>query len=1087
MQNFGQNLKALLLVIALAVLCGAMRDTAKAQVAGGTLIGTLSDPSHAVIPNGQVSIMDTATKIVRVVNTNHDGLYAAPNLLPGHYLLTASAPGFSAQERSGVLVTVGGQQIVDFTLQVGPASKVEVVVNPAEASPLHLATSDLAEEVTGKTIRDMPLNGRSWTDLAILQPGVAPIVTQKDFTVGGDRGTRGFGAQLAISGARPQQNNYRLDGVSLNDYANGAPGSVLGGNLGVDAVQEFSVITNNAPAEYGKTAGGVVNAIARSGTNELHGTAYELLRNSVLDASNYFDTTSPPPFKRNQFGAALGGPIVKDRTFFFVNFESLRQSQLNTTIATVPSSDAQSGILHNPDGTTTTVTVDPSAKQYLVFWPSPNAGLTPTGNGNTGFYKFGGEQVVNENFGTARVDHQFSDHDTMFGTYMYDHAPYTYPDSLNNVLYASTTARQVVALEESHFFSRNFMNALRFGLNRETVNNALVQTAINPAAADNTLGDSPGAYAAGVLITGITPFTGGIKSGGATYAWTDYQFYDDASFYKGHQTLNYGFVAERMQLNDFTPSSLNGQFSFGSLANFLTNVPALFNADIPGKDTPRDLRETLLGGYLQDDWRWTRRLTLNLGLRYEMTTVVTETAGRLATLLNLSDPSPHLGSPFFQNPTFKNFEPRAGFSWDPFARGKTVLRGAMGVYDVLPLPYLFIVPTTSAAPFLELGTVRGNKLPPGTFYKGALPLLGLKSLRTSYIQQKPKRDYVLQWNMDIEQEIAPSLTGTVAYVGSRGVHQPFYSNQFDIVMPTQTADGWFWPSPIGSGTLVNTNYGSIRGLNWDGDSNYNALEVGVHGKAGHSLLFQASYTWSKSIDNTSSSMAPDAFGNSVAVLPYFDPKRSRGLSDFNVGKILVLNSMWEIPNAHLPKVAAAFANGWQLSGIFRASDGVPFTATFGSDGDPMGSGGLQDYPDRLTTPGCHTLTNPGKPNNYVKTNCFTVPTASPAVLPLCDKSFGTGNQCYNLLGNAGRNILIGPGLTNLDASIRKEILAPRNGELFDVLFHTDFFNALNHANFALPGDTDIFDSTGAPTGDAGVITATSTPSREIQFGLTVKW
>ena len=1072
--------------LALMALANTLCVPVAAQVVGGTLIGTLTDPSQAVITNGQVSIQDRATKIVRVVYTNHDGLYTAPNLEPGSYLVAASAPGFSIKERNDVVVTVGSREIVDFALDIGKADKTEVVVDSSDGRGLHSASSDLTEEVGGQTIREMPLNGRSWTDLAILQPGVVPVVTQRSFTVGTDRGTRGFGSELIVSGGRPQQNNYRLDGVSLNDYSNGAPGSVLGGNLGVDAIQEFSVVTTNASAEYGKTAGGVVNAVTRSGTNEFHGAAYELARNSVFDAQNYFDTGSTPPFSRNQFGAAFGGPVVRKNTFFFANYEGLRQSQSVTTTATVPSANARNGILQNANGTTTNVTVDPAAKQYLVLWPMPSPGLAPTGNGNTGFYKFGSQQVVDEEYGTAKVDHRFSDHDAMSATYLYDKAPYTYPDGLNDVLYASTTARQIVALEENHLRTR-FVNSFRIGLNREVVDNAWGQTALNPATADPSLAATAGQYAAQVSISGLTAFTGGLHATGATYAWTDYQIYDDAFFSRGHQALKLGLVAERMLLNVYTPSNPGGQFTFGSLTRFLTNQPSQYNAQIPQTISPHDLRETLAGAYIQDDWRWTPQLTLNLGLRYEMSSVPTEAAGRLSALANLTDVTPHVGSPFFQNPTYKNFEPRVGFAWYPIQDGKTVLRGAMGFYDVLPLPYEFILPATSAAPFTEFGTVKGKGLPPGSFYKGAESLLGLKALRATYVQPSPKRNYVMQWNFNVEQQITTSLSGVLAYVGSRGVHQPYYSNQFDIVMPTLTPDGYIWPSPVGSGAPLNPNYGSIRGLFWGGSSAYNGLEVGVHERLGSSLQFQSSFTWSKSIDNTSSSLAPDSFSNSVSTLPFFNPRLSRGLSDFNVGKALVLNAVWQIPRAPLPSSAKLLVNGWQLSGIFRATDGVPFTATLGSNGDPLGSGGLQDYPDRLGGSGCRTLTNSGNPNDYVKTSCFSVPTASSAVLPMCDRSFGSGNQCFNLLGNAGRNILIGPGLTNLDASILKSFPASKGAERLNLQFHADFFNLLNHPNFALPGDTDIFDATGALTGDAGVITATATPSREAQLGVKVIW
>jgi hypothetical protein len=286
-----------------------------AQVAGGTISGTVTDNSGRVVNNVQITITNVATDVTREVTTNDEGFYSAPNLLPGTYEAKFSAKGFSTEARKNIELTVGASVGLDLTLRVGSFS--ETVVVQSEVPAVQLSTSDISAVVNATTIRELPLNGRSWTDLAQLQPGVNAIHTQPDFAAGTDRGNRGFGQQLTISGARPQQNNYRLDGVSLNDYANGAPGSVLGGNLGVDAIQEFSVITSNYEADYGKTSGGVVNAITRSGTNQIHGSAYEFLRNSKLDAMNYFDVGKIPPFKRNQFGGTIGGPIVKDHTFFF--------------------------------------------------------------------------------------------------------------------------------------------------------------------------------------------------------------------------------------------------------------------------------------------------------------------------------------------------------------------------------------------------------------------------------------------------------------------------------------------------------------------------------------------------------------------------------------------------------------------------------------------------------------------------------------------------------------------------------------------------------------------------------------------------
>src|SRR6266581_4135452 len=372
-----------------------------AQVAGATLSGTVMDQSGGVVPQAAISIKNIATGIMRSSTTSAAGFYSAPNLLPGTYEIRAAAQGFSSQVQTGVRLTVGEQQVLNFTLQVGQISQTVEVTT--EAPTVQLDSSAISAVVGATTVVELPLNGRSWTDLATLQPGVnALAILQPTFEVGTDRGNRGFGAQLSISGARPQENNYRLDGVSINDYGNGGPGSVLGGNLGVDSIQEFSVLTSNYSAEYGKTSGGVVNAITRSGTNQFHGSVYEFLRNDALDAANFFDNSNnlkKPPFRNNQFGASGGGPIRKDRTFIFGDFEGLRRSKGKTFSNSVPSPNARKGILAAcPNNTSpgctppspcpansslldpaANVCVDASAAKFLPLYHLPNPGLT--GNG----------------------------------------------------------------------------------------------------------------------------------------------------------------------------------------------------------------------------------------------------------------------------------------------------------------------------------------------------------------------------------------------------------------------------------------------------------------------------------------------------------------------------------------------------------------------------------------------------------------------------------------------------------------------------------------------------------------------------------
>src|SRR5438105_6017086 len=452
------------------------------QVAGGTISGTVTDSSGRVIGNVQITINNLATGVTRDVTTNDGGFYSAPNLLPGTYQAKFSAKGFKTEARSGIALTVGATEVLDLTMKVGTA--VETIQVTGEAPAVQLATSDISAVVNATTVRELPLNGRSWTDLATLQPGVDAIHTQPDFAAGTDRGNRGFGQQLTISGARPQQNNYRLDGVSLNDYANGAPGSVLGGNLGVDAIQEFSVLTSNYSAEYGKTSGGVVNAITRSGANAFHGSAYEFLRNSALDARNFFEDPTAPkaPFKRNQFGGAVGGPIIKNRTFFFADFEAIRQSKGIAVVDTVPSNAARAGLLcSNPAEadpaspcTTTQLLagpntdangVDKKAKAYLPLFPLSNG--PSIGNGDLAIFTFAGQQVINENFVTTRADHKFSEKDSLYGTYLFDRTPYSAPDGMNNVELGSLSSRQFLAAEETHSFTPTFVNAVRFGNCRE--------------------------------------------------------------------------------------------------------------------------------------------------------------------------------------------------------------------------------------------------------------------------------------------------------------------------------------------------------------------------------------------------------------------------------------------------------------------------------------------------------------------------------------------------------------------------------------------------------------------------------------------
>lgn len=1062
----------------------------EAQMVGGTLSGTVTDPTKAAVGNADVTIKNVATDVSRTIPSNVDGFFVAPNLLPGIYDITVTAPGFSTTTIAGVTVAVGTERLLNVTLNVG---NVQETVNVSSQVPLlDLTTSSIGTVVGTTTVSQLPLNGRSWTDLALLQAGVNSIETQRTFNSAAGatgRGIRGFGAQTTISGARPQQNNYRLDGVNINDYANAGPGSILGGNLGVDAIQEFSILTTNAPAEYGRTSGGVINAITRSGADQFHGDAYEFLRNSALDARNYFDGPQIPPFRRNQFGFSGGGPIRKDRTFIFGDYEAVRQSKGLAQVDTVLSPAARAGIL-----STGTVNVDPSIQKFLALLPLPNGPLL--NSGDVGLFSFPANQIISENFLDLRVDHTLSEKDSLSGTYVYDETPYSSPDNYNAVLIGNKSARHIFALEETHTFTPSMINTARLGFDRAVADLALPLSAINPLAKDPSLGAVPGQFAPAVLVPGLTSFRGGLGGTASDFfTWNSFQLYDDAFLTKGLHSLKFGIAVERMQLNFLAEDIPSGQFTFSSIANFLTNKPKRFDAPLPNLTSTRGLRQTLVGAYIQDDWRWRPSLTVNLGVRYEMTTVPTDVQGKLSNLLNLGDAQPHLGDPYFLNPTLRNFEPRIGFAWAPFQNNKTAVRGGFGIYDVLPLPYETMLTAYLASPFYGLGAARNAQQLQGTFSSGAFSLLGPQSLQATYVQHNPPRNYVMQWNLDVQHELIRNLQATIAYVGSHGVHQPYRADDIDIVLPKLTPQGYLWPSPVGSGTTINPNFGSIRALMWGGSSSYNALQTQITERMSHGLHLQGSFTWGKSIDTSSSTQAGDQFTNSISSLPFFDFRLSRGLSDFNIGRTLVISAVWELPGRKSASGLVGWAaNGWQLGGIFTASDGVPFTPTFGTDGDPLGLNNSDpwDVVNRLSGPGCGTLTNPGNTTHYIKTECFAVPTAPNAAFynANCDSSLGVFPQCFNLRGNAGRNILTAPGLTNLDFSMVKNNYIKRVSENFNVQFRAEIFNILNHPNFAppvTPNSTDIFDSTGAANPSAGLLTSTSTTSREIQFALKVVW
>jgi len=1112
----GLGLRIGAIMLALLVTSGGLACVAHAQAVGASLSGLVTDERGGPVPGATVSIKNVGTGVVREVSTNGDGFYSAPNLLPGTYEVRVTAQGFQTLVQKEIGLTVGAQQALNLSLKVGQVNEtVEVKAAPPD---VQTASSTISATVDSTTVRELPLNGRDWTSLAALEPGVTSIPNQVGTGFSANKGNRGFGNQLSDSGHRANENSYRVNGVGINDYSNGAPGGASGGNLGVDGIQEFSVLTSNYTAEYGRTSGAVINAITKSGTNDFHGTAFFFDRDKIFDAKNFFDVpTKPiPPFRRIQFGASGGRALVKDKTFVYGTYEGVRQNRPGSQTIHVPT-DAQRAL------------AVPAVAPYMKLWPEAPAGTPIDGNGITQTFNVALPSISNENYFTARVDQKFSDKDNLAVSYFWDSGPQSQPDPLLNAIHQVFSRRQMASAEETHIFSPALVNTFRAGVSRVRgdINDPVSGDAV---AKDTTLAIAPGAAGPpqigvpGVLTTAIG--LGGLNR--FLHRWTSGQFYDDAFLTRRTHALKMGFAFERMLYNITEKLSPNGRMNnYPNLAALLNNTPNRLNALAPGGSSGVAIRESLFAGYLQDDWRFRPNLTINMGVRYEFTTLPKDANNKIQEITTLANCSAnptacgpvHVDSFIASNPTSKNFEPRIGFSWDPFKNGKTAVRGGFGIFDVPPLPYEFGLNTSATFPYQIIGFDRT-----ATLGSGIDPNISFnpQAVRNRFVQQDPKRADVLNWNFNIQRELAPTWILILGYVGSRSVHLSVAADDINLVQPTVTSAGLLVPciptklqpgkgcGTQATGTAINPNWGGgtagagIRPVVFDGAASYGAAQAQLKKTMSHGFQGQVSYTFGKCRDTSSAPVTGDTYLNSIAV-PLLLVKSYRvGACDFDVRQTLVGTFIWQVPG---PKsgTASYLAGGWELGTIITATTGSPFTPTIGGGGDPLGTGFNGDFSMDFANlvQGCNPVQGGVK---YLNTKCFALPQATPDIAAQCQPfgfrtpnpskgdpgSGGIAGTCTNLVGNAGRNSIYGPGLTTVDFSIFKNTHVPRISETFNIQFRAEFFNILNHPNFAAPNflndaNNSIFDAGGVPIAKAGVIGSTSTEARRIQLGLKLIW
>jgi hypothetical protein len=1156
-----------------------------AQVAGATLTGTITDAQGGAVAGAKVSVKNAATGITTDTTTNSTGNYNLVNLKPAEYEVSVTSTGFNTTTTK-VTLTVGAQQELSLALKVGEMTQLVEITGAAPVIETENAT--LSGNVQSAQIVELPLNGRDWTSLAALEPGVVAVRPHEQVTQPGGN-LRGLGNQMTIDGNRPTQNVYRLNGVIVNDYSNAGPGNVLGASLGVDAIQEFSVLTANYSAEYGFTSGGVINAITKSGTNQFHGSVYEFFRNKVFDSSNYLTGDTKPPFVRNQFGGSGGGPIFKNKLFVFADYEGIRQRKGIPVTAKVLSANARLGILAGGTPITTcqfanstllspmaSVCVDNFIEKYInAITPLPNHGLI--GTGDTGNYVTAGDQAVNDDYGTARVDYKFSDKDSIDASFYRDYSDWAKPGTFDFETTGYILPNMSAALEENHIFSPAMVNSIRFGWTQSIVTNPGLAV-LNPELVDTSLGitsafNAPGLAGQGGGGAGFDNLTGpgGFSPQGGFSDWVqNYQLFDDVSRTIGKHTLKFGFEFIRNH-TDLVNANGNGSAGFGTLQNFLQNEPITVRMPTTppwtAGNTKHYNRNSVFGGYVQDDWKMRSNLTINVGLRYEMSTIPFEKNGKFVLLPELwTDPgnctetitglpsgcSALRNTVFDTNPTLKNFEPRLGFAWDPFGSGKTSIRGGFGMFDVLPMPFMFGLNALQASPSgaeldmnnpsticptPNLTSTQNCPLTQGSFAQGlpadvtASGITAAGSGRWQYTDPNPKRNYVMQWNFNIQRQITPNSSLTVAYAGSRGIHNPFQTDTLNTCFPTKTSAGWLFPdpefntasfsscpavtSPAPTGIVPNTIVnpfvpGLLLSTAFFSESSYNSLQVNYAKKLSHGLQAEVSFTWQKSFDNSSGSFAGDNYSsNPTAATPWWDGAITRGLSDFNVTRNLSINWLYQIPTPKSFAGPAGFiARGWSVGGLLSLSDGVPMWPMGGLGLDPLGQANSEPMDVMSLAPGC-TPGNAVQPGNlqYLKPSCFIYPVAPNQAFwnANCNQNPNLGTDpntnaprtiaslgynpltCTNLLGNLPRNAIIGPGLFDVDLSIIKDTHISKFGENFNIQFRAEFFNILNRTNFQGPTDNlDGLDPTLLDQPSFGQIDQdTQVPMREIQFALKI--
>lgn len=1080
-----------------------------------SIVGTVTDPSGAAVGDATATARNVATGISRTTSTDQAGLYRLLSLPLGEYEIHVQKQGFAEEVRTGVQLVVGQEATVNLALRLGQLSN-RVVVD--ENAPIvSTTTADISGLVSHQQVEDLPLNGRSYDLLMLLNPGVVNFTWEKTGGIGISNSTTAN--MFSVSGNRPQQNLFLLNGVEFTGAAenNMTPGGASGQLLGIDAVREFNILRDTYSAEYGKKPGGQVSIVTQSGTNQWHGSLYEFLRNNDFDSSNYFDAgASAPPFQRNQFGASMGGPIRKDKTFVFANYEGFRQNLHETSVALVPDAQARldaAAVVKNMG--------------LLNLWPIAPAGapdfkVTPAGDGVAQVLS-SPLQTIREDFGTARLDHVFSSRDSVGVVYTVDDSnanTATPADPYSTDLLS--LREQVLSLQETHIFSPMLLNTFRFGFSRAGYFFAGEPTPGTPAA--TVPGFLAGLPVGAVVVGGSQAsnpqaqlgLAGSNNGSNLHIARNLFAFTDDVEVTKGRHQVRAGVWFQPFQSNETIALSQYGQMTFTGLPTLLTGTASFLFDPTP---TEMNWRSFFSAYYVEDVIRARSNLSVSLGFRGESTTGWNEANGRAANYtLNgsgvpmcASQPAanvclPQIGSQLFTANRAKFLpQPRIGVAWSPF-NDKTTIRAAFGMYNDLQdaLGYR----ADQNAPFNPTYNIGATSL--SNIFVGGNPIQRSAAPPASAllvpggVQPNLNTPTLISYSLRVERALSTNTSLSVGYVGSHGYHEIIGADAnvpVPVICPTSPCPSTFPTTlnpitglplygalagqPVPAGTYYNptsTKPNTALANTWTwysrGVSSYNSLQVDLNHRFSQGLLLRGVYTWSKALDD-GDSLNATAANNAVAVLSNpFNPRADWGLATYDVRNAASINASYALPIGHgkpflngMEGVANAAVSGWTVNSIVTLQAGFPFTPQLSYN--PANNGDTRNPVRPFLNPAFSGPVVLGTPSEWFNPNAFIAPPSN-----------------SGFYGNLGRDTYIGPGLATWDFSVFKDT---RVSERMNVEFRAEIFNLLNRANFNTPSlityvleappNTTVPEQ--SPT--AGQVTSTSTTSRQIQFGLKLLW